>query len=75
MMAAIDNGHGLEAETLHVNLGGEQEAVVEVVEEHGGIGDDGAGTPDVVLLQEQAKKVLPDADLFLQARVVHTELL
>ena len=32
---AIDNGHGLKAHGLHVGLGREQEAVVEIIKELG----------------------------------------
>ncbi len=65
MMSPVDDSHGLETETLHVNLGREQEAMVEVVEEDGGVCDQGSGSAHRVLLQQQAKEVVAYPDFVL----------
>ncbi len=65
MVATIDDGHRLETETLHVDLGREQEAVIEVVEEDGGVGDERAGSANAVLLQQKTEEVLTNPDLLL----------
>ncbi len=65
MMSSVDNSHGLEAETLHVNLGREQEAMVEVIEEDGGVRDQGSGSAHRILFQQQAKEVMAYPDFVL----------
>jgi hypothetical protein len=75
MVTTVDNSHGLQAETLHINLGREQETVVEIIEEDSGIGDHGSDPADAVLLQEQAEEVLAYPNFILQTGVVHPEFL
>ena len=41
VVSSVDDGHGLQAETLHLDLGRQQEPVVEVVEEDGRLRDRG----------------------------------
>ncbi len=65
MMSPVDDSHGLQAETLHVYLGREQEAVVEVVEEDGGVRDQGSGSAHRILLQQQAQEVVAYPDFVL----------
>ncbi len=65
MMSPVDDSHGLQTETFHVYLGREQEAMVEVVEEDGGIRDQGSGSAHRILFQQQAKEVMAYPDFVL----------
>ena len=65
MMSPVDDSHGLQTETLHVYLGREQEAMVEVVEEDGGVRDQGSGSAHRILFQQQAQEVVAYPDFVL----------
>ena len=55
VVSSIDDGHGLQAEALHLDLGRQQEPVVEVVEEDGRLRDRGL----VFLRLEKCKNTWP----------------